>query len=471
VTEGRLLQVNRSPGGVPKLPVAGPVRVGFSGVEGDAQAEFTVHGGRRRAVCLFAIEAIRRVAGEGHPIGPGSCGENLTTEGIELATLPPGTRLAVGDQVLLEITRPVSPCRTIAGSFRDGSFQRIDIRRHPLDARVYARVLREGWVQAGDRIQVLDPDPASSAALHLFLDQLEAAERSADVALWRAARQAGWEVDLLEDGKIAAARTPHHRGPAVNRVDGLRDFAHLVPWILERLGPGRERLWLPSQEPPWPGARPLGREVIFARPLGEEGHLPTGASTEGDRGAWPAPASAKAWAWPAAASAHPPTTGATAEDAPGPSPTSAPALRRPPTRATAEDAPGNSALGLPPDLLRRFRPAVGTRTGQHVVALEGDGQRGLAWLSFRDTVAYVAALAPDDHSELGQLLHRVAAAARERGAEALAVRVSLVGPNHQDLEATWAARLAPAGLRPLWHRLLYCWEPEASAAPGERGSF
>jgi MOSC domain-containing protein YiiM len=414
VTEGRLLQVNRSPGGVPKLPVAGPVRVGFSGVEGDAQAEFTVHGGRRRAVCLFAIEAIRRVAGEGHPIGPGSCGENLTTEGIELATLPPGTRLAVGDQVLLEITRPVSPCRTIAGSFRDGSFQRIDIRRHPLDARVYARVLREGWVQAGDRIQVLDPDPASSAALHLFLDQLEAAERSADVALWRAARQAGWEVDLLEDGKIAAARTPHHRGPAVNRVDGLRDFAHLVPWILERLGPGRERLWLPSQEPPWPGARPLGREVIFARPLGEDGH---------------------------------------------------------PTRATAEDAPGNSALGLPPDLLRRFRPAVGTRAGQHVVALEGDGQRGLAWLSFRDTVAYVAALAPDDHSELRQLLHRVAAVARERGAEVLAVRVSLVGPNNQDLEATWAARLAPAGLRPLWRRLLYCWEPEASAAPGERGSF
>ena len=43
----------------------------------------TVHGGPYRAVCLYAIEAIERLQAEGHPVEPGSVGDNLTTSGIE----------------------------------------------------------------------------------------------------------------------------------------------------------------------------------------------------------------------------------------------------------------------------------------------------------------------------------------------------------------------------------------------------
>jgi MOSC domain-containing protein YiiM len=111
--DGRVLQVNVSPGGVPKLPV-GEARVGRDGLDGDAHHHDTVHGGPHRAVCLFAIEAIERVRADGHPgVGPGWVGENLTTEGIELALLPVGARLAIGDEVVLELSGPANPCDVI----------------------------------------------------------------------------------------------------------------------------------------------------------------------------------------------------------------------------------------------------------------------------------------------------------------------------------------------------------------------
>ena len=53
--DGRVLQVNVSPGGVPKLPVEA-ARVGRDGLEGDAHHHDAVHGGPLRAVCLFASE-------------------------------------------------------------------------------------------------------------------------------------------------------------------------------------------------------------------------------------------------------------------------------------------------------------------------------------------------------------------------------------------------------------------------------
>src|SRR5258706_7787855 len=103
---GRVVQVNRSPGGVPKLPVA-EARIGRHGLDGDAHHHDTLHGGPHRAVCLMAIEAIERVRADGHSgVGPGSVGENLTTDGIELSLLEVGARLAIGADVVLEISGP-----------------------------------------------------------------------------------------------------------------------------------------------------------------------------------------------------------------------------------------------------------------------------------------------------------------------------------------------------------------------------
>ena len=77
-----IAQISVSPGGVPKLPVPA-ARVTELGLEGDAHREMEVHGGPERALCLFALEQIRALQAEGHPVVPGALGENLTIEGLD----------------------------------------------------------------------------------------------------------------------------------------------------------------------------------------------------------------------------------------------------------------------------------------------------------------------------------------------------------------------------------------------------
>lgn len=224
---GRVVQVNVSPGGVPKLPVP-RARVGRWGLEGDGHSEPTVHGGPHRAVALFAVEAIRRVAAEGHPIGPGTCGENLTTEGIEWSTLPVGTRVAVGERLVLELSAPDNPCSTIRGSFSDGRFARISILTNPTDSRMYARVIEEGEVRPGDPITVMADAPDPRAAELALLSRLDAAHRRSSLARWQAALEAGIPLRLVDDGELAMAALPGWDGPAFNRAHGFEALPNLV---------------------------------------------------------------------------------------------------------------------------------------------------------------------------------------------------------------------------------------------------
>lgn len=149
-----LVAINLSSGGVPKLPVPSAT-VGPLGIEGDKQRNTRLHGGPARALCLYTLEAIERLRGEGHPISPGSTGENLTLAGLEPAAMRPGVRLQIGDAVQIEITSYTVPCKNIAESFTFKHFQRADQRFHPGDSRVYARVLQGGTVAVGDPVQVL----------------------------------------------------------------------------------------------------------------------------------------------------------------------------------------------------------------------------------------------------------------------------------------------------------------------------
>lgn len=152
---GRVVQVSVSPaGGVPKQRVE-RARVTFAGVEGDRQRDLVHHGGPRRAVCLYSLERIEALQHEGHTIGPGSTGENLTIAGLDWDSLAPGDQLQVGADVQLEITQQVAPCLNIAASFRDGAFGRISALKHPGWARLYARVLAEGDVFEGAEVVVL----------------------------------------------------------------------------------------------------------------------------------------------------------------------------------------------------------------------------------------------------------------------------------------------------------------------------
>lgn len=239
-------------------------RVGRFGLEGDRHRHDTVHGGPFRAVSLFAIEAIRRVEADGHPIFPGSTGENLTTEGIELALLPTGTRIAVGDEVVLEITRPAMPCDVIADSFRDRRAGRISALRFPTDSRMYALVVREGVVRPGDAIRVLPAVDQAPAVLHARLDLLEDVERHAWLTLWRALAATGTPISVLDDGELAVATCPAVPGDLFNRALGLRQLPNLLDRMLARYLRAGTSGWLVAPDAPWPGAVADGSSPIYA---------------------------------------------------------------------------------------------------------------------------------------------------------------------------------------------------------------
>ncbi|HEX3557735.1 MAG TPA: MOSC domain-containing protein [Pyrinomonadaceae bacterium] len=153
--DGRIFQLNCSDGGVPKLAV----REAFltpNGLEGDRQRDLRFHGGPERALCLFSLECILELQAEGHPVYPGSAGENITVVGLDWRRLEPGSRLALGGEAFVEVTRYTSPCKKIADSFAGRHFKRISQQEHPGNSRVYARVIRTGRLVVGQTLRLFD---------------------------------------------------------------------------------------------------------------------------------------------------------------------------------------------------------------------------------------------------------------------------------------------------------------------------
>jgi MOSC domain-containing protein YiiM len=151
---GRIAQLSLSAGGVPKRAVASAI-VGELGLAGDGHRDPAHHGGPERAVCLYSLEAIEALRLEGHRIEPGSLGENVTVQGLDWTLVAPGTRLRLGPDVVVEITRYTSPCHNIRPFFADGQYARVSEKRHPGWSRVYALVLRAGAVTTGDDVEIL----------------------------------------------------------------------------------------------------------------------------------------------------------------------------------------------------------------------------------------------------------------------------------------------------------------------------
>ena len=259
---GRLLHVNVSPGGVPKHPVPG-AHVGTLGLEGDRQADETVHGGPHRAVSILGIEAIQRVAAEGHPIAPGTTGENLTVSGFDASALPIGTRLAIGDEVVLELSWAADPCRTIRHSFRDLRFGRLGVAAHPADSRMYARVVREGRVAPGDPI-VLTPPSDDAAEREMAAHVVDRAERASSLAVWRAAAAAGHRGEIVDDGELAICAAPDLPGPAFNQGLGFASLPHLLDRARDHFAQHGVTGWVWTATPPWPGAEPDATAVSAA---------------------------------------------------------------------------------------------------------------------------------------------------------------------------------------------------------------
>ena len=155
---GRVLRINTSAGGVPKLAVQSAT-LDTLGLSGDDHDDKVHHGGPDRALCIYSLERLRVLQAEGHPVGPGSMGENVTLEGLDTAGLAPGDRLTLGEAEV-EVTDYATPCKTIAAAFIDGGFSRVLHQRHPGDSRLYARVLRPGRIHEGDPVHVMvSPQP------------------------------------------------------------------------------------------------------------------------------------------------------------------------------------------------------------------------------------------------------------------------------------------------------------------------
>jgi len=131
--------------GMVKTPVAEVVIKEDFGVVGDAHADGTTH----RQVSLLAIESIDKMRGKGLELKPGDFAENITIKDIDLCSLPIGTRLNIGKEVILEMTQIGKECHAACA-----------IRKLVGDCimpreGVFTRVIRGGHVKPGDTIKTV----------------------------------------------------------------------------------------------------------------------------------------------------------------------------------------------------------------------------------------------------------------------------------------------------------------------------
>lgn len=149
-----------------KIPASGPVRIGWLGLEGDAVADPTVHGGHDKAIHVFPQEHYHwwRMPLGKHPLleSPGAFGENLATRGAIEGMLCLGDRFNLGSAIV-EISQGRQPCAKL--NYRFGNDE--VLARAVQTGRIgfYLRVIREGEAQAGDAMVLTErPHPEWSVA-------------------------------------------------------------------------------------------------------------------------------------------------------------------------------------------------------------------------------------------------------------------------------------------------------------------
>lgn len=160
--EATILQVNVSPGGLPKRPIA-EGHVTPLGIQGDGHRNPQVHGGPRKAVLLITSEGIEELQQSGFPLFYGALGENLTTRGLDRRGVRIGQRYRAGSAIL-EIVKLRAPCENL-NVYGPG------IQKAIYDAEVkagnhasprwglsgfYAAVIEPGVVRPGDALRLLD---------------------------------------------------------------------------------------------------------------------------------------------------------------------------------------------------------------------------------------------------------------------------------------------------------------------------
>jgi MOSC domain-containing protein YiiM len=157
-----------------KSPVDGAAALRNDNLDGDDQADRRVHGGPDKAVYAYAIEDYRWWADSLPEVdadvgfGPGTFGDNLTTEGLDLTHVVIGERWQVGS-VLLEVCQPRFPCAKLGMRMGDAGFvERFDDARRP---GAYLRIVTEGSITAGDTVAVQGRDDHDVRILDLVVAQ------------------------------------------------------------------------------------------------------------------------------------------------------------------------------------------------------------------------------------------------------------------------------------------------------------
>ncbi|MFT3964315.1 MAG: MOSC domain-containing protein [Sphingobium sp.] len=140
-----------------KAPVAGPVRIGWTGLEGDAVADPIHHGGHDKAIHLYPQDHYgwwRSHMGD-HPLldGPGAFGENIAVSGALDADFCLGDRFSIGSAIL-EVSHGRQPCSKLNSRFGKPDILATVVKTGR--AGFYLRVIRTGEAQAGDRLALIE---------------------------------------------------------------------------------------------------------------------------------------------------------------------------------------------------------------------------------------------------------------------------------------------------------------------------
>ncbi len=190
--------------GIFKEPVHRTVEVKTLNLEGDRQADLSVHGGPDKAVYAYPVEHYAHWQAElpDMALSWGMFGENITIEGLMEDTVNIGDQLQIGSVVLM-VTQPRVPCYKLALRFDRDDMTKRFLRSGR--SGFYLSVLQEGNLSAGDNVELLRRDPRRVTVAdisRLYLGQTKEPD-----LLRRSIRldalPEGWKAALLEKARKA----------------------------------------------------------------------------------------------------------------------------------------------------------------------------------------------------------------------------------------------------------------------------
>ena len=230
--------------GIFKSPVATRLMVRRLNIDGDGQADLTVHGGPDKAIYAYPSEHYGYWTERlGRELTPGIFGENLTTAGLLEDAVCIGDEFRVGTARLI-VTQPRLPCYKLGIRFDDPGIVKSFMQAGK--PGIYFAVREEGAVEPGDPIECIAEDGSRITVAEMFRLVLErdpdpgALRRLLGVpalaAVWRGTGRASCKLTPMRGNAARAAQTPKHRRTAWERSPGFERRPGVARIIGIRIG-------------------------------------------------------------------------------------------------------------------------------------------------------------------------------------------------------------------------------------------